>query len=284
MAPTITSNPLSQTVTAGLPATFSVNAAGTSPINYQWYENGAVISGANSASYTTVATSGADNGASFQCVVSNSAGSATSTTAMLSVIVPNSPPVIDSAPSVTPASPIAGQATTLTVGASDPDDDALSYTWDFGDNTTGLGASVSHTYASAGQFSAIVTVTDGRGGSVSSSTAVTVIQPAGLKDMLISQIGITGAKMTGGYRANVQIHVVNGGGMAVPGARVYVMWSGATTGTTSKLTNSTGVVSFVSTKSVAGGTFTIAVTNVKKTGYTYRPGLNAVTSASATKP
>ena len=59
-------------------------------------------------------------------------------------------------------------------GSSDPDGDPLTYSWSFGDNTTGAGQSVSHTYADDGTYSATLTVSDGRGG-VHTSQPVTVI-------------------------------------------------------------------------------------------------------------
>ena len=74
VAPSITTQPASQTVTAGQTATFSVTATGTAPLSYQWSKNGAAISGATSSSYTTPATTTADNGAQFTVVVSNSVG------------------------------------------------------------------------------------------------------------------------------------------------------------------------------------------------------------------
>src|SRR5467141_3514113 len=83
--PSITTQPVSQTVTAGQTATFSVTVAGTAPFRYQWQKNGTAVIGANSASYTTPATSTSDNGAPFTVVVSNSAGSVTSNTATLTV-------------------------------------------------------------------------------------------------------------------------------------------------------------------------------------------------------
>jgi Abnormal spindle-like microcephaly-assoc'd, ASPM-SPD-2-Hydin/Immunoglobulin I-set domain/Immunoglobulin domain len=85
VAPTISTQPASQTVIAGKTATFSVAAAGTSPLTYQWSKNGAAISGATSASYTTPAETSADNNAQFTVVVSNSAGNATSNAASLTV-------------------------------------------------------------------------------------------------------------------------------------------------------------------------------------------------------
>jgi hypothetical protein len=83
--PSITSQPVSQTVVAGQTATFSVTAAGTAPLNYQWYKSGNSLSAANSASYTTPATSTLDNGAQFTVVVSNTAGNLTSSAAALTV-------------------------------------------------------------------------------------------------------------------------------------------------------------------------------------------------------
>jgi hypothetical protein len=84
-APTITTQPANQTVTVGQTATFSVTAGGTPPLAYQWRKNGASISGAMSASYTTPATIAADNGTSFDVMVSNSIGNITSISAKLTV-------------------------------------------------------------------------------------------------------------------------------------------------------------------------------------------------------
>ena len=86
--PSITAQPVSQTVTAGQTATFSVAATGTAPVSYQWQKNGTAISGANSSNYTTPATTSSDNGAKFTVVVSNSAGSVTSNAATLTVTAP----------------------------------------------------------------------------------------------------------------------------------------------------------------------------------------------------
>jgi hypothetical protein len=82
VAPTITSQPASQTILSGKTATFSVGATGTAPFTYQWSKSGVAISGATSSSYTTpVETSSAQ----FSVTVSNSAGTATSNTAALTV-------------------------------------------------------------------------------------------------------------------------------------------------------------------------------------------------------
>jgi len=85
VAPSITTQPTNQTVTAGQSATFTVAASGTAPLSYQWSKNGTVISQATSASYTTPVTTSSDNGSTFAVVVTNSAGNAISNTVKLTV-------------------------------------------------------------------------------------------------------------------------------------------------------------------------------------------------------
>ena len=87
VAPTITTQPRSQTVTVGATATFSVVATGTAPLAYQWSKNGATIGGATNSSYTTPATVSGDNGSTYTVTVSNVAGSKTSNAATLTVTV-----------------------------------------------------------------------------------------------------------------------------------------------------------------------------------------------------
>jgi PKD repeat protein len=56
-------------------------------------------------------------------------------------------------------------------GSADPDGDALTYAWTFGDGATGTGATPSHVYKSPGTFTIGLTVGDGRGGTNSASTS-----------------------------------------------------------------------------------------------------------------
>ncbi len=86
--PSITTQPKNATVTVGQTAKFSVKAAGTGALSYQWRKNGANISGATQSSYTTPATIAADDGALFSVMVSNSGGTVTSNSAKLMVTVP----------------------------------------------------------------------------------------------------------------------------------------------------------------------------------------------------
>ncbi|WP_460783888.1 PKD domain-containing protein [Microbacterium tumbae] len=59
-------------------------------------------------------------------------------------------------------------------GSSDEDGSIASYAWDFGDDSTGSGATASHDYASAGTYTVTLTVTDDDGATHSTSEEITV--------------------------------------------------------------------------------------------------------------
>lgn len=125
VAPSITAQPASQTLTAGQTATFSVSAVGTAPLAYQWRRNGVNISGATSASYTTPALTTADNGATFSVSVSNSAGAVVSSNATLTVAPALTAPTITLQPQGRTV--IEGQSATFTAAATGTE--PLTYQW-----------------------------------------------------------------------------------------------------------------------------------------------------------
>jgi PKD repeat protein len=60
-------------------------------------------------------------------------------------------------------------------GSSDPDGGALTYSWSFGDGTpNATGVTLTHVYQNPGVYTAALTVRDGRGGTASTTTQITV--------------------------------------------------------------------------------------------------------------
>jgi hypothetical protein len=120
-APTFTTQPASQTISAGSAVTFSAVVTGSPPPTFQWRLNGTNIPGATGISYM-IATTALINAGTYALVAVNSAGSATSTSAVLTVTT---------VPTVTtqPANQVVnlGQNATLTItGSGIP---APSYQW-----------------------------------------------------------------------------------------------------------------------------------------------------------
>jgi hypothetical protein len=92
-------------------------------------------------------------------------------------------------------------------GSSDPQGQALTYAWNFGDGATGVGSSATHVYATVGTFTATVTVTDTSSLSAH-ATAGVAVGP-----------GLAGAAITG---------TVYGGQLPLVGAHVYLFAANTT--------------------------------------------------------
>jgi Abnormal spindle-like microcephaly-assoc'd, ASPM-SPD-2-Hydin/Immunoglobulin domain/Immunoglobulin I-set domain len=230
VAPSVTSQPASQTITAGQTATFSVTASGTTPLSYQWQKNGTAISGATSSSYTTPAETTSDNGAQFTAIVSNSAGTATSNTAVLTV---NPAPV---APSITTQPPsqtiVAGQTATFSVTASGTA--PLSYQWR--KNGAAIGGATSSSYTTpvestsdnGAQFTVVVSNSVG---SVTSNTATLTVNAAtpgaltasttslAFGNVIVSSNSILGVNFTNSGSVNITVSsvTISGAGFTVSG-------------------------------------------------------------------
>lgn len=84
VAPTITTQPLSQSVAVGGSVSLTVAASGTAPLSYQWSKDGAAIANATAATYTVASATTASAG-SYTVRISNAAGSVTSSPATLTV-------------------------------------------------------------------------------------------------------------------------------------------------------------------------------------------------------
>lgn len=93
---------------------------------------------------------------------------------------PNQPPVV-SAAAATPNAGMAPLAVEFSASASDPDGDALSASWNFGDGATGNGLRVVHPYEAVGAFTARIEVADGRGGVAAAEVSVSVTDRLGIE-------------------------------------------------------------------------------------------------------
>jgi len=75
-----------------------------------------------------------------------------------------------------PTSGVAPLAVSFTAsGSSDSDGSITSYAWDFKDGSTGSGQTVSHTFNSAGNFNVLLTVTDNKEATGSTTKVIEVI-------------------------------------------------------------------------------------------------------------
>ena len=92
-APSITSQPVSQTISSGSTVVFSVAATGVPTPIYQWRNGSNNISGATSATLVLSGPTGATAAlaGNYSCWATNSLGTAASNTAALTVITTNNP-------------------------------------------------------------------------------------------------------------------------------------------------------------------------------------------------
>ena len=188
----ITTQPESQSVTAGQPATFSVVASGSGTLAYQWKKGGANITGANAASYTTPATTSSESGTQFTVVVTDGGSSLTSNPATLTV---TSAPV---APSITsqPANQTvaAGHAATFSVTATGTAQ--LKYQWKKNganiSNATSSSYTTPATSSSDNNAKFTVTVTNSVSSVTSNAATLTVDLPPSITAQPANQTVNTG--------------------------------------------------------------------------------------------
>ncbi len=101
--------------------------------------------------------------------------------------------------SATPGSGEAPLAVSFSATGTDPEGQALTYAWNFGDGQTGSGATASHVYANPGTYTVTVTVTDpgGKTASASLPVAVTAKPPAAETSFTTNEPSIRGFRKRG---------------------------------------------------------------------------------------
>jgi PKD repeat protein len=116
-----------------------------------------------------------DDGQSASC--NNSAGTPPNVPLDPEPAAPaNNPPMANA------GGPYSGEAGSTLIqfdgsGSSDPDGDAISFAWEFGDGNTATGMMPTHTYAAAGNFEVRLVVNDGQADSDPSVTSAAISAP-----------------------------------------------------------------------------------------------------------
>src|SRR2546425_534061 len=157
----------------GQTVSFTASASGgRQPYSYSWsFGDGSTGTGGtvthvySSAGTFTVILTVTDSGSPQQG--SNSQQS-------LTVVSP--PPALSASFSHSPTSPQAGQTITFT-GSASGGASPYTYSWNFGDSSTGSGISATHTYQAAGDYSVVLSVRDAGGQTTSTTQTVTVTSP-----------------------------------------------------------------------------------------------------------
>ena len=120
LPPAITASPVGQTVVQGNAVTLTVAVTGSDPLSYQWYKDGWPVAGASASSL--LLNGAVADGGSYLVLVRNGAGTAISTPALVTVLVP--PSIVTDPAGQTV---LAGSAVTLSVSAAGTA--PFSYQW-----------------------------------------------------------------------------------------------------------------------------------------------------------
>ena len=166
LAPNILTQPTNQTAYVSNAVSFVASATGIPDPAYQWNKGASAISGATNATFTIANVQFSDAGA-YSVVASNIAGTATSSSATLTV--PDRSPVANAAVYTRPAGqPLNILIASLATNWSDPDGDAIALTGGIS-STNGAAVSYDSTwlhYTNANDVADQInyTIGDGQGG------------------------------------------------------------------------------------------------------------------------
>jgi PKD repeat protein len=109
--------------------------------------------------------------------VTDDKGATGSASTSVTVTAPAGPP--NQAPTAAFTATPSGLSIAVDGSAStDADGTVSAYAWDFGDGTSGTGVTATHAYAASGTYTVKLTVTDDKGATGTTTSAVTVAAPA----------------------------------------------------------------------------------------------------------
>jgi PKD repeat protein len=150
--PTMSLDPTNQTVSVGGTAMFASSAWGSRPIFYRWQRNSANLPNATNANLTLSGIT-TNQAGTYRVVISNLYGSVTSSSAILTV----NAPVTTATFTASPTNGMVPMAVTFTDTSSGT---ITNRNWTFGDgvSTNKAGATVVHTYTTAGSFDVRLTI------------------------------------------------------------------------------------------------------------------------------
>jgi pectate lyase len=184
--PSISRDPQDESVFVGQDASFSVLAAGTLPLSYQWDDNtNSPIGNATNSTLTVTNAQVSDSGG-YSVIVSNAYGSVTSAVAQLSVTIPDPPSIITQPQDQPNVVPGASATFTVEAGGSEP----LSYQWYYNTTTPVTNANDSTltlTNVQPGDAGSYSVVVSNIAGSITSSNAVLTVNTNPVAPVFTSQ-------------------------------------------------------------------------------------------------
>ena len=163
---------------------WNASAGATSYTVYRGTSSGGETLLQSGITATTYTNTGLTNGTTYYYEITAVNSSESSKSSEVSATPANQPPAITTPASASPAT-VTGKTTNLSVQASDPDGDALTYTWavtsgpsgvSFSANGTGSANNATATFTQAGSYTFQVTVRDTAGLTATSTVAATVNQ------------------------------------------------------------------------------------------------------------
>jgi LmbE family N-acetylglucosaminyl deacetylase len=181
-APVLTAGPTASpaTITADQTTGLIVSATDVDGdvLGYSWSATvGSVVGSGNTAVYTPPVVMALTQDQVTVTVTDGRGGSVTGVVTV-TILIPNSPPAVTSGPVATPAMISDVETSTLSVTATDPNGDAVSYSWAATAGTvTGTGATATYTpprVTATMVYTVTVTVTDAWGATVTGTAAITV--------------------------------------------------------------------------------------------------------------